>query len=89
MYERISKLTDKFTINPTKDIEPNFNKIKETDTLNFEIGKCPICGNDKIRRFPSSAWTRTDVCYHCETIIVVYYQDRLGGALCDVIYCYK
>ena len=86
---KINDFIEKFIINPTKDIEPNFKLTKriDVDTVNYK--GCFNCGNELNNTFlKSSAWTGVQYCWFCNHLNVIYYQDRMGGVYTDVVECF-
>jgi hypothetical protein len=89
MVMKIDELLKIFTIEPKKDIEPNF---KLTKTLEIDAGKqkgCFNCGDtSNQRRLKSESWTGVQYCWKCNHLNVIYYQERMAGIYVDVIECY-
>lgn len=80
----------KFTVNPETDIAPYFRLDKILDFDTHKHSGCPHC-TDKlnIHRFDSVPWTGVIKCTICNSLMVVYYSDRMGGNHTDTIYVYK
>lgn len=80
---------EKFTINPTKDIKPNFKLTKKIHIDAVSHKGCFNCGDESNGMYlKSSAWTDVQYCWHCNHLNVIYYQDRMGGVYTDVVECF-
>lgn len=88
---KIQQLVDNFTINPNRDIKPNFklSKIFSLDTSNIR-NKCYNCGDIiNHRDLKSSEWTEVQYCWNCNHLVVVYIQDRMSGVYEDTVELYS
>lgn len=87
---KINNLIDKFTINPSLDIEPNFKLVKTIEVNASEHKGCFKCNDTHSQiNLKSAPWTSVQHCNSCNTLNVVYYNDRMGGVSTDTIECYK
>jgi hypothetical protein len=86
----IEEFEDKFTINPTKDIEPNFKLVKTLDVDTMTAKGCFNC-SDAANQIPlkSIPWTGVQYCWKCKTLSVIYFSDRMGGNFTDIVECYQ
>jgi hypothetical protein len=87
---KISELEERFTIDPTRDIEPFFKLEKKIDIDSQTYRGCYNCGNvPNNMSLKSVAWTGVQFCWKCDSLNVIYYTDRMGGYNKDVVYIYK
>ena len=86
---KVNDFVEKFTIDPEKDIEPNFKLTKKIDIDAGKHNGCFNCGNELNNVcLKSSAWTGVQYCWACNHLNVIYYQDRMGGVYTDVVECF-
>ena len=85
----ISYFISKFTIDPKKDIEPNFKLIKSFNVKVNTMEFCFNCRNQSNNRILKSIeWTSVQHCWLCNSINVIYRQDQMGGNDEDLIKCF-
>lgn len=88
----VDKFIKKFTVNPIRDIEPNFQLTKEIDLiLRDHKGGCFNCGKyqGQCRDLQtSSSWCSVQYCMDCNHLNVIYHQDHMGGNHFDIIRCF-
>ncbi len=86
---KASELINKFTIDPVKDIENSCDKIL---TKYVDVDKdfhCINCGYNTLISYPTDPWASVLYCPCCESINLVYHQDRMSGVHRDDVRCYK
>lgn len=73
-----------------KELKDNFTLVREFDLDIFNHEGCYNCGdlrnNERLR---VGSWLHGQFCRKCNSIIMVYEQDRMGGAFTDVIEVYQ
>jgi hypothetical protein len=73
-----------------KEIVNNFKKVGEQHIDSYEYKGCAFCGDTaNQKRLPSESWTKVIYCYWCDTLSLVYEQDRMSGVSEDVFTFWK
>lgn len=87
----LDHFVNKFTIDPEKDVQPNFTLVKTVDAYISSNKKyCFNCGDSlNIRRLPSTAWTGVFYCWGCECLNVISYADGMSGNHLSTIRIFK
>lgn len=86
MKDNIKRDFEKEPIDPNEEIVPcNIEYLKIREYSNHGI--CPRCRNN-LKKYPSTAWTKTEVCSACESFVVTFYGDYHGGGY-DITYLYS
>ncbi len=87
---RVNDFINKYTIDPGRDIVPNFKKTKKVNIDAVHNKGCFNCKSPSNNHYyPSSPWTSVQHCWGCNHINVIYYQDRMGGSTTDVVVCFS
>ncbi len=73
-----------------QDLKDNFKFIKRYNIDMTNYDGCPHC-KDRCNqyKYPSGAWANVIHCIACDSIIITYVSDRMGGNNMDVIEVFK
>ena len=74
----------------SKEIEDNFQFVTEYDIDMIHYDGCPHC-KDKSNQYhwKSAAWIGVTECAKCQSIILTFYSDRMGGVHTDTVRVYE
>lgn len=69
----------------------HFSLFKEFNKDYFETRNCLNCDGDKkgITKLQAGSWEHAKYCANCNSIVIIYEQDRMSGVCTDVIKVYK
>jgi hypothetical protein len=87
---KVYDFVEKFTINPERDIRPNFKLTKKIDIDVSKHKGCLNCGDEiNNMRLKSSSWTSVQYCWACNHLIVISYGDDMSGISNDTVECFS
>ena len=78
-----------------QEIKDNFHFVKRIDNIDMihhkiEADGCVNCGNRaNSYDIKSEAWTGCTYCVKCESLMVIYFSDRMGGNHTDTVDVYE
>jgi len=73
-----------------QDLKDNFKFVKRIDIDMINHKGCPNCNNkSNFYDYPSPSWTYVNQCIACNTIMVTYITDRMGGGNTDTVDVYE
>lgn len=69
----------------------HFSLFRTFDRSYFETRNCLNCDGDEkeITKLQAGSWEHAKYCASCNSIVIIYEQDRMGGTFTDVIKVYK
>lgn len=73
-----------------KELQEHFKLVKEVNIDAVNHKGCLNCNDmHNNRHLPAEPWAGLQYCWVCNSLIMVYYQDRMGGVYTDVVKVYQ